>query len=517
VGINSHRRAGDTDAVNAQHEARPEGPNRRGGETAAGVSRVLRSRGGKVVVVGVAAVVVSSAFVGTAAAVIQEPPPAPLEIVVFPERDFVVTEGGPANQALKFEIRRQGFVIGTASSSQVTPSLLTDADGLLEVNHPGGLCWSGSTPNILPGDKLVVTDEASPTDGFAVTTQNIRATQAEIVGTDVVVHGVALNGDGSPMPLSRVEQRIVQPEFRELPEPLEKRDIRATTDDGNLRRDPAVTGGFIATHSGLTAVQRQKAVDGQTRVLGWQATNAAGDRLGITIYEVGELGGPGFGGCPQGQQGPSAPRLAAAQDSGKKGDHITRRSANLTFAGLAGSDISSASAEPGPGAEVSLLVDGAVRRTGTANANGVYRFAGITLAARTHTVRVRSKDPGAAPTFISPTRRVTVDKAAPKVVLRGARPNPLHLAGPERLHALYRVGEAAQVNAKVQRVLGQRVRTVNTFGLRNPRRAGILEYNWNGRSEIRRNVRPGRYRMLLTVTDLAGNVTTNRFRFRVVR
>lgn len=57
-------------------------------------------------------------------------------------------------------------------------------------------------------------------------------------------------------------------------------------------------GGFVATHSGLTAVQRQKAVSGQSRVLGWMATNAAGDRLGTTIYEVGEAGGPGFPGRP---------------------------------------------------------------------------------------------------------------------------------------------------------------------------------------------------------------------------
>jgi hypothetical protein len=41
-------------------------------------------------------------------------------------------------------------------------------------------------------------------------------------------------------------------------------------------------------------------VAGQTRVLGWQSTDAAGERLGITIHEVGEVGGPGFGGCPQG-------------------------------------------------------------------------------------------------------------------------------------------------------------------------------------------------------------------------
>ena len=81
----------------------------------------------------------------------------------------------------------------------------------------------------------------------------MRATAAEIVGTNVVVHGVALDQRRQhPLPLSRVEQRIVNPDFREAPEPLERRDIRATTDDGNLVRDNspgAAPGAFIATHS----------------------------------------------------------------------------------------------------------------------------------------------------------------------------------------------------------------------------------------------------------------------------
>ena len=32
--------------------------------------------------------------------------------------------------------------------------------------------------------------------------------------------------------------------------------------------------------------------------MAWQATDAAGNRLGVTIYEAGLIGGPGFGGCP---------------------------------------------------------------------------------------------------------------------------------------------------------------------------------------------------------------------------
>ena len=32
--------------------------------------------------------------------------------------------------------------------------------------------------------------------------------------------------------------------------------------------------------------------------MAWFSTNANGDRFGLTISEFGEVGGPGFGGCP---------------------------------------------------------------------------------------------------------------------------------------------------------------------------------------------------------------------------
>jgi hypothetical protein len=44
------------------------------------------------------------------------------------------------------------------------------------------------------------------------------------------------------------------------------------------------------------------AVAGQTRALSWMATDAQANRLGITIFEVGEVDGPGFGGCPAGAE-----------------------------------------------------------------------------------------------------------------------------------------------------------------------------------------------------------------------
>ncbi|HET7195500.1 MAG TPA: chitobiase/beta-hexosaminidase C-terminal domain-containing protein [Nocardioides sp.] len=257
--------------------------------------RFTLTRRRKATVAAAAAIVVISPAL--AAADIASPPVAPLEVVVFPERDFVVTEGGPGNTTLDFAIIRNGVTIGTASGT-------TDAAGLLEVNHPGGVCWQGVTPNIMAGDVLQVTEQGvTPVSGYAVRTQGVRATNVgEIVGNTVVVHGVALNDAGNPLPLNRVEQRIVNPDFRDLANPLERRDIRATTDDGNLKPDNspgAPPGAFIATHTLQFADQRQAALAGQTRVLGWMRTAPNGDRLGITIWEEDELGGPGFGGCPQ--------------------------------------------------------------------------------------------------------------------------------------------------------------------------------------------------------------------------
>jgi large repetitive protein len=331
-----------------------------------------------------ATVAVAAAIVVTtpamAAAVIDSPPAAPLEVVVFPERDFVVTEGGPGNLALNFAIIRNGVTIGTASGT-------TDADGLLEVNHPGGVCWQGVTPNISPGDVLRVTEAANPANGYEVRTQGVTSPQAEIVGNNVVVHGIALDDAGNPLPLSRVEQRIVQPEFREPPEPLEKRDIRATTGDGNLVRDNspgAAPGAFIATHSGLTAVQREKAIAGQTRVLGWQRTAANGDRLGITIFEAGEVGGPGFGGCPLGRDYAvtafSRPSIKIGHDgvtvSGTSND-ATDVQVTLVDGAAATTDPSKAATITGTTfraaftrAQVNGLRDGTIRAIGSFTVNG---------------------------------------------------------------------------------------------------------------------------------------------------
>jgi hypothetical protein len=218
---------------------------------------------------------------------------------VFPDRDFVSAEGYTKNKDMRITVLRNGVQIGEAFGT-------TDGTGLIEVNHPGGVCWSGSTPNIIGGDKVVVAEAGDPVDvGDAVTTSNVTADGAikelDTLGHEtgrVIVKGRALNADGTAMDLSSVEQRVVNPDLKDTA--VGKRDVRAVVGEG-LSPDPTMgVGGFMAVYDQYPDDIDELIVNGQTRVLTWQDTNAAGDRLGITIHEVGEVGGPGFGGCPGG-------------------------------------------------------------------------------------------------------------------------------------------------------------------------------------------------------------------------
>ena len=80
-----------------------------------------------------------------AAAAINDPPAPPHTINVFPVRDFVSADGYAASDRPTIQVIRGGTVIGTASN-------LVPQNGLVEVNHPGGGCWEGVTPDIRPGD-----------------------------------------------------------------------------------------------------------------------------------------------------------------------------------------------------------------------------------------------------------------------------------------------------------------------------------------------------------------------------
>jgi hypothetical protein len=249
-------------------------------------------------------------------------PPADLTALhplfnVFPSRDFVSADGYPIGIDLQFVVRRwdqanaRDVIVGTARGTTAKSDPITS--GILEANHPGGVCWSGQTPDIKPGDKIDIFQVVNGAYNPALSANSYKGETQEVIG--VAVTGKYVDADGKLVitgvrptgwNLTLMEQRIVQPGFlTTVGSRIIKRDIRADTTGGRV--DGAGGTGFLeqtsdttwkATYTGLNATELQLALDGDIRVMAWWSADAAGNRFGVTIFEYNLAGGPGFGGCP---------------------------------------------------------------------------------------------------------------------------------------------------------------------------------------------------------------------------
>ena len=73
-------------------------------------------------------------------------PGSGVDLGVFYARDFVSVGGFTPDELLTMQIIRNGVVVGYAHN------VVAGADGVAEVNHPGGACWQGVTPDLRVGD-----------------------------------------------------------------------------------------------------------------------------------------------------------------------------------------------------------------------------------------------------------------------------------------------------------------------------------------------------------------------------
>lgn len=314
--------------------------------------------------VAVAVSLLSPALAVAAQAAVPPPlPKMPSMITIFPERDFISMSDFPSGKNMAIEVTRGGVVIGTAAGR-------TDQTGLLEVNHPGGVCWDNSTPDLLPGDMVSVFEAGKPDTAVGqsainVTAEQGRATDADLDGVvdDFVVHGTATDALGARLDLANMEQRVVNPDLLPL---VHKRDIRAilggTGPDGDLAWDTAAgPTNWTATYHNLGVAAAAVAEAGQTRALAWHLTNDVGDRLGITIFEAGEVGGPGFGGCPLGAADVptvTSPRVinraavAAGGDLTVSGVSFNSSAVSVSVTDRNGASVAVATATPTPAATV---------------------------------------------------------------------------------------------------------------------------------------------------------------------
>jgi hypothetical protein len=130
-------------------------------------------------------------------------------ITVFANIDFIATFGHGATDNLTVEVRRNGVVIGTATGDVFAEDPAAPDFGL-EVNHgPEGIpqpgdCWEGHTPDIRPGDRVIVRNNATgATDAVLVDKIAFTGRPRELRNGDIVV----------PFTAKRANGRAIRPGF----------------------------------------------------------------------------------------------------------------------------------------------------------------------------------------------------------------------------------------------------------------------------------------------------------------
>lgn len=362
--------------------------------------------------------VVMAAGLGSAwpafAAGINEPPVAPHSIIVFPERDFISAAGYPQGQPTTVNVVRAGFVVGTAVVDPRDDPTTVGFDGIVEVNHPGGGCWAGVTPDIRPGDVVQVL--TAPDTGDQTTTADVTITQKATLNpldaTSVIVKGTATSATGGQIPVDQLEARIVATKQSFLING--KRTIRATSTggEGTLAYDGPTVNTWTATFTnlgqfdpvaGLTDAQR--AVANETRGMWLGRIPAAAVPLESTIFEFGQVGGPGAPCTAPADKGPSTPDLAAASDTGASNADNVTSSTTPTFGGVRGLPTADT---------INLYVDGALAGTTAPAANGTWSITpAIPLADGPHTVTAGEVSGASPETMGLGSLPITVDTVAP--------------------------------------------------------------------------------------------------------
>lgn len=244
-------------------------------------------------------------------------------VAVFHNLDFVAAFGYTLGTPMTVEVFRNGVLIGTAAGDTVDAE--GDGAGALEVNHgpegpaqPGD-CWTGTTPDILPGDRVVVTADGGSDQ---VLVDNIRITRGPMSNkatadtSDVILEGKAAFANGKPIPIARLdsgEVRKATPRFRANP--------------NKIIRIPGTKAGWRAIYKApykhfqmpepLTRQQQKRAILTGDHAMGYGHV----DPLPAETQLVEGLGG---GGPALGCEGSRAARWAVTKSSPK-----TVRAANL--------------------------------------------------------------------------------------------------------------------------------------------------------------------------------------------
>ena len=145
-------------------------------------------------------------------------------LTVLHNIDLVMTTGHAVNDTLTVEVRRNGVPIGTTAPGNAVE--IVPGEVGLEVNHgpevapaPGD-CFDGGTPDIRPGDRIVVENStAGTTDTVVVDNLQFTGRPRELGNNDIVVPFLARLATGRAIPPGAINS----PEFRAAAAPSDVR------------------------------------------------------------------------------------------------------------------------------------------------------------------------------------------------------------------------------------------------------------------------------------------------------
>lgn len=360
------------------------------------------------------ALAVPTAAVVPAFAVISDP--GTHIITVFPERDMVSAEGYASGDRPTIQVLRGGAVIGTSS-------VLTPVAGIVEVNHPGGGCWEGTTPDIRSGDVIRVL--TAPDVGDQTFVGNVIVTQpaTKVNASTVVMKGTAAAPGGGQLPADQLEARVVA--ANQSFALNGRRTLRAgapgSGEDGVVVYDGPGLTTWTATWTGLSGVGTDGVSDAD-RATAPTTSESRGMWLGrdaavgneVTIFEYAAIGGPAAPCTAPLAKGPSVPDLTAASDTGSSTtDNITRNATPAFTGAVALPDATT----------VNLYVDGIASGSASVAANGSYSItSNRALANGRHTVTAGEVSPAGIETLGTGSLAITVDTAAPIITSKVPAP-----------------------------------------------------------------------------------------------
>jgi hypothetical protein len=190
-------------------------------------------------------------FAPAPAGVTQPIPANDLSVEVFPSRNFVAIGGLAPRETAKVEVVRYLVPEGSTTPQPVTVGVMkgaaADADGVLEVNHPGGACWD-TFPDIRPLDHVRVTAggrtrQTTVQDAFIVNDTFITG------GGAIRVEGEVRTPQGAGWPQAAIDQLEVRLRNKAFLPFVGKQDLRANIDGGvnNELAVDTVEKTFVAT------------------------------------------------------------------------------------------------------------------------------------------------------------------------------------------------------------------------------------------------------------------------------